>query len=142
MAQRVRKGSPKAKRAAKKKSGSKEGRRGLPDARLLVRIKFSPDIYLGPGKVELLERIGQTGSISAAAREMEMSYRRAWLLVDELARMFKREVVTRATGGQNGGGAVLTDFGRALIGAFRRIEARTRAAVNEELAPFEGDLLT
>lgn len=125
----------------RRKRTAQAGHTGLANARLLVRIKFGPEMQLGPGKIELIERIAASGSISAAAREMDMSYRRAWLLVDELSRMFKRPVVLRATGGQKGGGAEVTDFGKALIGAFRRIEARTRSALNEELAPFEGDLV-
>lgn len=112
----------------------------LSRAKLLLRIKFGEEFQIGPGKIALLEGIERTGSISAAAREMDMSYRRAWLLVDELTRLFTRPVVTRATGGSQGGGAQVTDFGRALIAAFRRLEARTHAALREELAAFESDL--
>jgi molybdate transport system regulatory protein len=111
----------------------------LSRANLVVRIKFPAERQLGPGKIDLLEGIERTGSISAAAREMDMSYRRAWLLVDELSHLFSRPVVNRSTGGSHGGGAQLTDFGRALVAAFRRIEARTMATVREELAAFESD---
>ncbi len=95
---------------------------------------------LGPGKVDLLEAIGETGSISAAGRSLGMSYRRAWLLVDEVNKMFTRPVIVATTGGPHGGGAELTDFGRAVAAAYRRIEERTRTAIREELAPFETDL--
>jgi molybdate transport system regulatory protein len=111
----------------------------LSRANLVVRIKFPAERQLGPGKIDLLEGIERTGSISAAARDMDMSYRRAWLLVDELSHLFSRPVVTRSTGGSHGGGAQLTDFGRALVAAFRRIEVRTMATVREELAAFESD---
>ncbi len=92
---------------------------------------------MGPGKVDLLEAIGRTGSISAAGREMGMSYRRAWLLVDELNRMFAKPIVTASTGGSHGGGAALTDFGRDIAAAYRRAEQRTRVTVREELGPFD-----
>ena len=64
-----------------------------------LRIEFGPDQRIGPGKVHLLELVAQTGSISAAAREMDMSYRRAWLLIDEMNRMFKEPVIAAVTGG-------------------------------------------
>lgn len=105
-----------------------------------IRISFGTENRLGPGKIELLTAIESTGSISAAGRSLGMSYRRAWLLVDAINRLFKRPVVTATTGGAHGGGAQVTDFGRALIAAYRRIEERTRAAIREELAPFESDL--
>lgn len=109
-------------------------------ARPRLRIVFGEAMRLGPGKVDLLDAIGRTGSISAAGRELGMSYRRAWLLVDEVNRLFLRPVVLASAGGSHGGGARLTDFGRALIAAYRRVEERTRAAIREELAPFESDL--
>src|SRR5262245_11857830 len=92
-------------------------------------------MVLGPGKIDLIEAIDRTGSISAAGRAMGMSYRRAWLLADALNHMFRQPVIVAATGGAKGGGAELTDFGRALAAAYRRAEARTRIAVEEELAP-------
>ncbi len=91
-------------------------------------------MVLGPGKIDLIEAIARTGSISAAGRAMGMSYRRAWLLADALNHMFRQPVIIAATGGAKGGGAELTDFGRALAAAYRRAEARTRIAVEEELA--------
>lgn len=105
-----------------------------------LRIDFPAGVRIGPGKIDLLEAIDRTGSISAAGRELGMSYRRAWLLMDELGKLFSRPVIVASAGGVHGGGARLTDFGRALIGAYRRIEARTAQAIREELAPFETDL--
>ncbi len=104
-----------------------------------VRVVFGEQ-RLGPGKIDLLEAIGRSGSISAAGRELGMSYRRAWLLVGAVNGMFHRPVVQAAAGGAHGGGAHLTDFGRALVAAYRRIEQRTRDAIREELAPFASDL--
>jgi molybdate transport system regulatory protein len=92
-------------------------------------------LILGPGKVDLLEAIARTGSISAASREMGMSYRRAWLLVDALNQMFAAPLVVAAPGGAHGGGAQITDFGRQIAAAYRRIEERTRIVIREELAP-------
>jgi molybdate transport system regulatory protein len=102
-----------------------------------LRIAMGEGLILGPGKVDLIEAIARSGSISGAAREMGMSYRRAWLLVDALNRMFKRPVVTAAPGGARGGGALVTDFGQSVAAAYRRIEERTRVAIREELAPFD-----
>lgn len=113
----------------------------LAKAELRVRIRFGEEFQLGPGKADLLDAIDRTGSITASAKELGMSYRRAWLLIDEISRLFKRPVVDRAQGGAQGGGARLTDFGRALLAAYRRIEARTALAVREELAPFETDFI-
>lgn len=105
-----------------------------------LRIDLGHRVRLGPGKVDLLEAIGETGSISAAGRSLDMSYRRAWLLVDAVNSLFLRPVVIANTGGSHGGGAQLTDFGRALVAAYRRIEERTRIVIREELAVFENDL--
>jgi molybdate transport system regulatory protein len=107
-----------------------------------LRIVFGDARRLGPGKIDLLEAVGNTGSISAAGRSLGMSYRRAWLLVDEVNRLFRRPVVVASVGGAQGGGAQLTDFGRALVAAYRRIEQRTSVAIREELAPFFSDLVT
>jgi molybdate transport system regulatory protein len=95
--------------------------------RLFIRC-VEGEVRLGPGKIALLELIGTHGSISEAARAMSMSYRRAWLLVDELNRSFRSPVTSAQTGGKGGGHAVLTDFGRELIGLYRTIEADAAAA--------------
>lgn len=101
-----------------------------------LRILIGDGMVLGPGKVDLLEAIGRTGSISAAGRELGMSYRRAWLLVDALNHMFPDPLVTTAAGGSHGGGAKLTDYGRGVAAAYRRVEERARTAMREEMAPF------
>ena len=77
---------------------------------------------LGAGKVRLLELIVETGSISAAAKKMNMSYRRAWLLMDELNHMFGHDVIETAAGGSGGGGATVTEFGAQVISFFRVLE--------------------
>lgn len=109
----------------------------LARARPRLRIMLGAGHKLGPGKIDLLEAIDATGSITAAGRAMGMSYRRAWILIDEANRMFTRPLVVTAAGGPGGGGARLTDLGRELVAAFRRIEALTRAAIEAELAAFE-----
>jgi molybdate transport system regulatory protein len=94
-------------------------------------------LMLGPGKVDLLEAIARKGSISAAAREMDMSYRRAWLLVEAMNQMFARPLVVAAPGGARGGGAQVTEFGLEVAAAYRRIVQRTHEAILEELARVE-----
>ena len=91
---------------------------------------------IGPGKAELIERIGETGSISAAARAMGMSYRRAWQLVEALNRDFREPVVTTAVGGTRGGGAQVTPFGRRVVAAFRAMEGTASAAIASDLQRF------
>lgn len=93
-----------------------------------IRIVFGEAGMIGPGKAELLERIDRTGSISAAGREMNMSYKRAWMLVETLNAMFREPVVTSTRGGPRGGGAVLTEAGRRLLDLYRRFEAQAAAA--------------
>ncbi|MBY5737073.1 winged helix-turn-helix domain-containing protein [Rhizobium leguminosarum] len=103
----------------------------------VLRISFPDEDRLGHGKMELLEHIRQTGSISAAGRAMDMSYRRAWLLVSEMNRMFNEQVVESQRGGQRGGGAALTPFGEELLGRFRRMERTMRTSLAEDLAWLE-----
>ncbi|WP_337267900.1 winged helix-turn-helix domain-containing protein [Oryzifoliimicrobium ureilyticus] len=100
----------------------------------VLRIDFPFETRLGHGKIELLEHIRQTGSIAAAGRAMDMSYRRAWLLVAEMNRMFLMSVVERQRGGDRGGRASLTPFGEELILRFRAMEDRMRAALADDLA--------
>jgi molybdate transport system regulatory protein len=106
----------------------------LPATRFSVRIDFTPGGRLGPGKVQLLEAIGETGSISAAGRSMKMSYRRAWLLVDDLNRIFRSPLVEAQPGGAKGGGAHLTALGREIVASYRAIEAKTLEAGAAEIA--------
>lgn len=105
--------------------------------RLILRIDFDEDQALGPGKVRLLELVGETGSISAAGRAMDMSYRRAWLLVDALNRTFRLPVVETRGGGVGGGGANLTPFGIGLVESYRAMERDARDALARRLSELE-----
>jgi molybdate transport system regulatory protein len=96
---------------------------------LSIRVDLSPSLAIGPGKIRLLELIEETGSISAAGRAMDMSYRRAWLLLDELNQTFREPVAITAHGGRSGGGASLTPFGKRLVQGYRRMETDARKAV-------------
>ncbi len=107
--------------------------------RLTLRIDFENGIRLGPGKVDLLAGIETHGSIRAAGAAMGMSYRRAWLLADEINRMFREPSVFTRHGGKAGGGAGLTPFGTALLARCRQMEARARAALAEDLAALEAE---
>jgi len=91
---------------------------------------------MGPGKAELIERIAETGSISAAARAMGMSYRRAWQLVEALNAAYKEPVVVTAIGGQKGGGAQVTPHGNRLAAEFRAMEDKASAAIAADLKRF------
>ena len=99
-----------------------------------LRIVLSPGIAIGPGKADLLAAIAETGSISAAGRRLKMSYRRAWLLVEELNGSFQKPVVTADKGGAKGGGARLTDLGTDVLRRFRNMEKRTAKAIEADLA--------
>ena len=106
-------------------------------ARLTIRIDLASDGALGPGKIKLLELVGESGSISAAGRAMGMSYRRAWTLVDGLNRLFRSPVVTTQPGGVRGGGAVLTDVGHDVIARYRAAERAAAKATAPELAALD-----
>jgi molybdate transport system regulatory protein len=108
--------------------------------RVIIRVALSQSRTIGPGKVRLLEQIDETGSISAAGRAMKMSYRRAWLLVDELNRTFKERVLITEHGGKTGGGAKLTAFGRELVQCYRQMEADAHTALSRHLAALESAL--
>jgi len=100
--------------------------------RISVRIDLASGKRIGPGKIALLEAIRSTGSISAAARSLGMSYRRAWLLVEEINRALRRPAVTAETGGRRGGGAIITPAGERVVGFYRAIEAHARAVASAE----------
>lgn len=100
---------------------------------LTLRVLARGSPAMGPGKAELIERIDATGSISAAARAMGMSYRRAWQLVEALNAAYKEPVVTTAIGGQKGGGARVTPHGRRLAALFRAMEDKASAAIAADL---------
>jgi molybdate transport system regulatory protein len=96
--------------------------------KLTLRIDFDTDRAIGPGKVKLLEMIDKYGSISEAGRQMGMSYRRAWLLVDSLNRSFRAPVIASQKGGQHGGGAALTEFGHTVVQHYRAVESAAEKA--------------
>jgi molybdate transport system regulatory protein len=108
--------------------------------RLTIRLDFELGRRLGAGKVALLESIDKTGSISGAGRAHQMSYRRAWLLVDELNQLFTEPVVSAHHGGVKGGGASLTDQGRRIVALYRNAEAKMRAAAAGEIDELERNL--
>ncbi len=97
-------------------------------ARLTLRIDLSERRAIGPGKIRLLEAIRDTGSITQAGIALGMSYRRAWLLVDDMNNCFREAVIAAQAGGSHGGGAALTPFGKKLIDLYRAIEAEAHAA--------------
>lgn len=101
--------------------------------RFRIRVVFGPDEMMGPGKAELLERIHSTGSISAAGREMGMSYKRAWQLVDTMNAMFRQPLVNSSRGGARGGGATLTDAGLAVLAEYRGLEEKAADAGKDHM---------
>jgi molybdate transport system regulatory protein len=104
----------------------------MADTRLSIRLDLTSGDRIGPGKIALLEAIRETGSISAAARSLDMSYRRAWLLVEQLNDALQEPAVTAAPGGRQGGGAVLTPVGERVIELYRSIEGIARSSAKEE----------
>ncbi len=105
-------------------------------ARPRIRLLIGDSIALGPGKSRLLEAIGDTGSIAAAARTMGMSYGRAWQLVQTMNGDFRSPLVERVAGGRGGGGAALTALGREALERYRAMEAQADAAVADALEEF------
>jgi molybdate transport system regulatory protein len=103
-------------------------------AALKVSIHFPSGARIGPGKAALLESIHDTGSISAAARNMGMTYKRAWLLLDSINQAFDKPVATAAPGGSGGGGAVLTAFGVDVLKRYRRISIKAAKSAAADLA--------
>ena len=100
---------------------------------LRFRLLLDAEHALGPGKVDLLEAIAETGSIAAAGRTMGMSYKRAWQLADDLNRSFAEPLITTNKGGEHGGGAALTAAGEKVIAAYRGIERKAKQACAAEL---------
>lgn len=107
---------------------------------LMLRIQDDEVPAMGPGKARLVELIGETGSISAAARAMDMSYRRAWQLVDALNTSFKEPIVLTAIGGKRGGGASVTEFGREAVRLYRRMEEKASKAIASDLEQYRSHL--
>jgi molybdate transport system regulatory protein len=109
---------------------------------LSLRIDFEPDGRLGPGKVTLLENVAASGSISAAARSMNMSYKHAWDLIEEMNELFGKSLVSTQTGGKDGGGAQLTPMGQAVVARFRAIEQAAARAVRAQLDALQAEIST
>jgi molybdate transport system regulatory protein len=101
--------------------------------RLTLRLDFDTGSRLGPGKVALLEAIDRTGSIAAAGREFGMSYRRAWLLTDDVNRTFDKPLVETRGGGRHGGGAALTARGKEIVTLYRSVESAARKSTEREV---------
>jgi molybdate transport system regulatory protein len=125
----------------KKKSALSADGPGVPPPRprlkLSLRLMHGEEIALGPGKAELLEAIERTGSISAAGKSMDMSYRRAWVLVDVMNRCFKGPLVETAKGGSHGGGARLTALGVEVLAHYRAMDAAAKQVASAYMGLFE-----
>ena len=106
-------------------------------ATLSLRVDFDGAESVGPGKIRLLELLKETGSIAAAGRAMDMSYRRAWLLIDALNHAFRQPVVATKLGGSGGGGAELTQFGEELVARYRAMEAAANATLRPHLSALQ-----
>ena len=101
--------------------------------KLTVRIDLAEDAAMGPGKARLLEMIEETGSIRSAAAGMDMSYRRAWLLLRDIQEIFGVPVIRTATGGRKGGGTGLTEAGRQIVKCYRQIESKASRATATQM---------
>jgi molybdate transport system regulatory protein len=99
------------------------------------RIDFADHSSVGPGKISLLESIRDAGSLSQGARNIGMSYRRAWLLVESLKRSFRQPVTVASTGGRDGGGMLVTEFGDTLIKGYRQLERDFATLAERRLQP-------
>lgn len=119
---------------------TQERSRGHRHGALTIRVDFGEFGYLGPGKIALMELISKHGSISAAGKEMGMSYRRAWLLVDEINQIFREPLVEKQMGGSGGGGARLTKLGRDVVGRYRAIEGAAATASAADLRALRASL--
>jgi molybdate transport system regulatory protein len=109
-----------------------------PGLTVRFRIDLGDQRAIGPGKIALLEHIGASGSLSQAARELGMSYRRAWQLFESLNRSFRERVVATSTGGRGGGGALLTPFGTELVQSYRRFESTIQARASRHFSRLAG----
>ena len=108
-------------------------KRATPEIQFRLRITKGDAIAVGPGKIKLLEAIDKAGSLTAAAKNLGMSYRRAWLLIDTMNRCFREPVVATAVGGDHGGASLLTKHGREVIERYRHAEATAQSAGKRDL---------
>jgi molybdate transport system regulatory protein len=111
-----------------------------PKLKLSLRLLHGGEIALGPGKADLLEAIVRTGSISAAGKSMDMSYRRAWQLVDVMNRCFKSPLVETAKGGSHGGGAWLTPLGQEMLAHYRAMDAAAKQVAQAYMGLFANSM--
>lgn len=109
-------------------------------AQIRLKIELEDGVRLGPGKMDLLEEVERCGSISGAGRALGMSYRRAWVLIDQVNTMFSEPAVKASAGGAHGGGATLTPFGAALLDAYRTVERNAQASANAAFAPIRSKI--
>jgi molybdate transport system regulatory protein len=130
MSTRARKGRP---RSTAARPTCRSGLSAAPVG-VRFRVDFNDRCSVGIGKISLLETIERSGSLSQAAREVGMSYRRAWLLVDSMNAEFDTAVISATVGGSGGGGARLTSFGRELIEAYRKVEGGLKALTAEHMS--------
>ena len=107
---------------------------------LSLRVNLDPEGRIGPGKIELLENIAAYGSISAAARRMDMSYQHAWDLVEEMKALFGKPLVSAQIGGKRGGGTQLTPVGLAVVSRFRAIERAATAAAEQHMEALQAEI--
>lgn len=112
----------------------------MPSLKLKAQLVSDEDIAFGPGKADLLEAIDRTGSISAAARAMGLSYRRAWLLVDTMNRSFRAPLVETERGGAGRGGALITDHGHKVLAQYRALVLALEAAAAKHAKPLLAEL--
>ncbi len=104
------------------------------ESKLKIRIAYGSNTVIGPGKAQLLEAIKKLGSISKAANSMEMSYRRAWELVNVMNQSFKKPIVITMHGGSHGGGAQISELGELLLQSYRTMETKMTKAADRELS--------
>jgi molybdate transport system regulatory protein len=100
-----------------------------PRLRTRLRLKADDKLILGPGRLQILRGVEETGSIAAAARTMGMSYRRAWLLIDDINHCFQQPLVESVSGGKRGGGAQVTELGKQVMALYSDLLATTEAAI-------------
>ncbi len=105
-----------------------------------LRLVLGPDIAIGPGKIDLLEEVKETGSIAEAGRSLGMSYKRAWQLISTMNDAFKSPVVVTSRGGASKGGATLTPFGEDLLARYRKIQGETERLVESDLEALTAEL--
>jgi molybdate transport system regulatory protein len=108
----------------------------MANPRVTIRLDFDRANSVGPGKIALLERMRESGSLSQAARELGMSYRRGWQLLASLNRSFKEPLVETAVGGSGGGGSTLTPLGESMIRAYRTFENEANRRAERQFRRF------